>query len=340
VRAVTVGALLAVVVLGLCASACKHDYDALQDQTAPGIRDGGDSGTGGDSGASGSSGAGGAGSGGTGGSGSGGDSGAGGDSGVDDAGGAGGAGGAPDMCEPCDALSEEAMSAGLASCCRGLRDGTCGIAVSEADGAACFARDVPGEAHASCPAVGPASNRRDGCCRPDGRCGAQFEALGLGCLAREDIPEAIAPLADAIACRSPCEADVDCAGVPDVTTVCVPERAQPAMRYCALECQRDDDCGPEQVCALSPDAAQDRLLAFCQPPYGDREPNEICSNANQCVHGVCLQLVGQEDATCSLFCEVDDECPSDLPFCVRSQIARPSRTGEPIPFNVCSARDL
>jgi len=338
VRAGTVCALLAWVVLVLAGSACKHDYGALNDPIAPDIFDGGgDSGESGSSGAGGTGGSGSGGQSGTGGSGSGGESGTGGDSGVS---GAGGAGGATDMCEPCDALSEEAMSVGLASCCRGLRNATCGIGVSEADDGACFPRDVPGEADATCPAVGPAGNRRDGCCRPDGRCGAQFEALGLGCVAREDIPELIAPRAEAIACRLPCEADVDCAGVPDVTTVCVPARAQPAMRYCAVECQRDNDCGAEQVCALSPDVAQDRLLAFCQPPYGDREPNEICSNANQCVHGVCLQLVGQADATCSQFCEVADECPESLPFCVKSQIARPSRMGDPIPFNVCSARDI
>jgi hypothetical protein len=333
VRTLTVCGLLACGVLVL--GACTHDLDALQDTELPDIRDGGDSGAGGVSGTSGTGGSGGGGSGGTGGGS--GDSGAGGDSGI---GGAGGTAGTGDMCEPCDALSEEAMGAGLVSCCRGVRNGTCGIAVSEDDDAACFARDVRGEASATCPAVGPAGNRRDGCCRPDGRCGAQFEALGLGCVAREDIPDVFAPRAEAIACRLPCEQDVDCAGVPDATTVCVPERMQPAMRYCALECQRDADCGGDFVCALSPDVAQNRLLAFCQPPYGDREPNEVCAAANQCVHGVCLQLEGQPDATCSQFCEVDAECPESLPFCVGSQIGRPDGTGTPISFKVCSAEDI
>lgn len=333
--------LTALLPLVLGSSACKHDLDALQDEYVPDIRagHGGSSGSGGSGGSSGS--------------GSGGDSGAGGDSGEGGSGGSSGTGGssggtggtggtagaAEDACEPCDPLSDPAMELGFASCCRGLRNATCGIAVSEDSDAACFGRDVRGEPDASCPAAGPAGNRRDGCCRPDGRCGVELTGLGLGCLAREDLPASIAD-ADAIACRLPCEQDSECEGVPDVDTVCVPDRSDPDTRYCAVQCQRDEDCGPEQVCALSPDAAQDRLVAFCQEPYGDRESGEVCSNANQCVHGVCLKLQGQADATCSQFCEVDNECPDGQAFCVGSRIGRPSGMGDPIAFDVCSMEDL
>ena len=240
------------------------------------------------------------------------------------------------MCEPCDEPSDAAMELGLVSCCHGGRRDQCGLAVD--DGETCFALDVVGEEDASCPPVGPMGARHDGCCRVDGRCGARFEMLGLGASSRR-LPDAIAPRADAIACEFACAEDVDCAGAPGVTTVCIPHRLQADDRHCAIECQRDEDCADGLVCALSPDVAKDRLVAFCQEPDGDREPNEDCTAANQCVHGACLQLTGQATAQCSEFCESDMECPEDRPFCVGSSIGRPSGEGDPIDFDVCSTRD-
>jgi hypothetical protein len=46
--------------------------------------------------------------------------------------------------------------------------------------------------------------------------------------------------------------------------------------------------------------------------------------------------VGEPDATCSQFCEVKGDCPASLPFCVASEIGRPSGDGDPIAFRVCS----
>jgi hypothetical protein len=163
--------------------------------------------------------------------------------------------------------------------------------------------------------------------------------LGLGCVAREDVPAIIAPNAEPVSCQAPCEQDVDCEGLPDVATLCVPHRQRPDDRYCAMQCQRDGACAEGLVCALSPDVARDRLSAFCQLPYGDRDPNEVCTAANQCIHGVCLQLEGEPAANCSQFCETNADCPADRRFCVTSSIARPSGSGTAIDFKVCSTRD-
>ena len=127
-------------------------------------------------------------------------------------------------------------------------------------------------------------------------------------------------------CELACTEDDDCSGVPDVSTLCVPKRQQPDERYCALECKRDGNCADGLLCALSPDAEQDRLAAFCQAPYGDRASDAVCTAANQCPHGVCLVLKNETEAHCSQFCETDDDCPDGRPFCVLSSIQRPSRT--------------
>lgn len=305
-------------------SACTHDYDALREEPGPDIR----AGQGGRSGAGGTSGSGGAGASGTGGTA--------GSAGAGGAGeGGGGAGGGAGACEPCEELSAPAMELGLVSCCRGLARDECGLAVD--DGAQCLSRDVAGEDDTSCPPVGPIGMRHEGCCRADARCGARFDMLGLGCVAREDIPDVIAPNADAMPCQLPCAQDADCTGVPDVTAICVPKRDMTAERYCAVQCQRDADCAAGLVCALSPDAMNDRLVLYCQPPVGDRETAEECAMSNQCVHASCLRLDGESSGHCSQPCEDDSDCPASREFCVLTSLDFGADT--PFEFDACSTRD-
>ncbi len=286
---------------GLAGLSCKHDYDALQHGNGTAIDD---SGVGGQSGR--------------------------------DAGdsGEGGTGGSIGACAPCDPPSEAAQELGLEACCRGADRTECGLALGT--GTACFSRDAVGAVDSQCPAVGTAGERRDGCCRPDGHCGASFEGIGLGCVAREDIPNAFAPLAEPIACQLECAADSDCTDPSGEEALCVPRRNRPDMRVCAPSCKRDQDCASGLVCALGPDEDFDRLVAFCQMPVGDVEPTEFCSSAEQCVHGVCLRPSGEADALCSQFCRAEGDCPAAFDQCISSTIARPSGEGTPHSFSVCS----
>jgi hypothetical protein len=307
----------------LASSACTHDLDKLRSDRSSGLRDAGPSG-------SGSGGSGGRSNVGDGGGGSGGR----GDAGTD-AGGEGGSGGseAPaDTCEPCPELSSTATELELRSCCRGVGASECGFTFGAST--LCLPGSVPGQADAACSGVTAGGMQLDGCCRPDGRCGLDATATGLGCVAREVISEHLgAGTAAAVACRYECETDAECNVVPG-GFVCAEDPAGDE-RFCANECSRDRDCPTEleQVCAFANDFAMNRVLAICRPAVGGVEPGSVCEAAEDCVHGVCLAVTNREPY-CTEFCRTHADCADDRPTCFESNIARPDG-GTAQEFSIC-----
>ena len=310
----------------LCLGACSHDLDALREgRDEAGLR----------AGSGGSNGRGGSGGGASGrGAGTGAGTGAGGstsDGGVEpDAGSGSGTGGNAGACEPCPELTTQAENLGLRACCRGATDLECGLTFGE--GAVCLPRDVPGQPNDVCPEANPGSLTLPGCCRPDGRCGVVAEQVGLGCVARDEILPALGqPAPMPIACRFECEQDADCRGVPG-GFVCV-ETPDRMSRFCADDCTRDRDCPRGLICALNNDLGMDRVLAICRLPLGSGEPGDACGSANDCVHGVCSRLMGQ-DPFCTELCSTVADCGAAAGRCVLSQIPTPS--GEDAAgFKVC-----
>jgi hypothetical protein len=302
----------------LALAACKHDLDKLRAGRTASIRDAGTSGSGG--GAAGGN-AGRAGS-------------AGADGGPVDAGDdSGAAGGDPaDVCQPSCPEVESGGALELRSCCRGVGGRECGLTFGA--GAVCLPMAVPGQADSMCTGVTVGGMRFQGCCRPDGRCGLEAGATGLGCVAREFISEQLGDgTAEPVACHYQCEADEDCNGVPG-GFVCA-EDASGDERFCANDCSRDRDCPAEfgQVCGFSNDFAMNRVLAICRPPVGDVEPGEACTAAEDCVHGVCLMVTGREPY-CTDFCRSNADCVPARPTCFTSNIQRPDG-GTEQEFSIC-----
>lgn len=241
--------------------------------------------------------------------------------------GAGGTGSpAADSCEPCDRLSAAATQVGLRSCCRGTTNEECGLTFGE--GAVCLNRMVPGKSDPDCSAMMVGGMQLAGCCRPDGRCGVVAAPLGLGCLARDELPRAIGGSAEPVFCNAECATDGDCEGTP--TTNRCSENDDRSARYCAVECARDRDCPRGLICALTNDVEMDRVLAVCRPPVGDQVFGEFCSAATDCVSGVCL-MIEQQEPYCSRLCRNPTDCPE---VCFESTIPSP-RTGQLQSFSIC-----
>ena len=287
----------------LVSAGCKHDIQALQSGSDPMHLRVGGSGTG----ASGSSGA-------------------------SDAGAQGGSGGMDlphpaAACEPCDELSAAAMAAGLRSCCRGLRGDACGLTTTSS--ALCLPRAVPGQSNPDCPGL-QSTPGLAGCCRPDGRCGLTASALGLGCVARDEIPASIAGKSlEPIACDYTCEQDDECSVLPG-GRVCAEDPQDGSRRICADDCEHDAECPRDQVCALANDVGMDRVLAFCQAPLSDRMPGDTCSRAEDCAQGLCLMDV----QVCTALCTGPSDCPPALPRCLKGAINVPSGTRQDT-FAIC-----
>jgi hypothetical protein len=297
--------------LGVSAFACKHDLDALQSevgQTAP-LRDGGVPKGGRNGGGIGSAGsAGRASAAGTGGS----------------------AEPAPSACEPCERLSAPATQLGLRSCCRGATNAECGLTFR--DGTLCLPRAVAGQPDTECGSANSGDMKLEGCCRPDGRCGVAATVFGLGCVARDELPANLGGATQSKACTYECEVDADCnMGLSGLRCV---ENADRDGRYCAVECERNQDCKQlGHVCALTNDVGMDRVLAVCRPPVGSAAPGEFCSAATDCVNGVCLAIQGQTPY-CSQLCRNKPDCPAGSAACFQSNIQSPV-TQRPQPFSIC-----
>jgi hypothetical protein len=298
---------------------CSHDIDALRSErgASPGLREDA-GGTGGGSGGGGS-GSGGSGAGGSGGSASS-------DAGPNVMG--------PGPCEPCESLTEAAMSLDLQSCCRGIGNTQCGIAFPQSE--FCLPRFVQGTLDDACPDFNQGEMQLDGCCRPDTRCGLDAQALGLGCAAREELLPEVDQGGDSemIPCLYPCGVDEDCNVLPG-GFVCAEDLSH-AERHCARECKNDRDCAGTNVCALGNDLGMDRVLATCQPAVGSAAPGESCMRAEDCMHGVCIGTAGTT-GVCSNLCRLDGECPEDRPFCADTTILTIETRTEQM-FRICRAR--
>jgi hypothetical protein len=191
---------------------------------------------------------------------------------------------------------------------------------------------IPGHPDAACAAASSGDMRLEGCCRPDGRCGLAGSALGLGCVAKDELPASLGGSSEPVYCTYECEADTDCNEVlPGLRCV---ENAARDGRYCASECERNQDCARKgEVCAFANDVGMDRVLAICREPVGDAEPGDFCSAATDCVHGVCLR-VGTAPAYCSQLCKNRPDCPTESSGCIRSNIPSPV-TERLQPFSIC-----
>ena len=67
-------------------------------------------------------------------------------------------------------------------------------------------------------------------------------------------------------------------------------------------CQDDDDCDPDEVCALDEPGGEGE----CVTPTDDLEDGEACTDSAQCESGLC------HDGICTSECTDDDECADDL----------------------------
>jgi hypothetical protein len=273
-------------VLGAALASCSHDLDKLRHGNPGALRDGGSGGSGGGAGTAGSA-----------------------DEG-------------PGVCAPCEAPSAAAERLGLRSCCRGATQRECGLTFGE--GSLCLPRDVPGIPDQACPTTTADGTRFTGCCRPDARCGLSAAAVGLGCVARDEIlPALTSAVPELVECRYACEVDGDCGLLPG-DFVCAEDPAGSGDRFCADACQRDLDCRrwTDRVCALANDVARNRVLSICRTPVGDVQPGERCTAADDCLNGVCL-AVSASEGICSELCRNGADCASRR--CVSSDIPRPMR---------------
>lgn len=310
--AIGIGIASALLVAGF---GCQHDLTALQtdlDDNGPNLRK--------DAGASGSSGS----------------SGAGGNGGSHD-----GTGGSDvqqmsgDPClMSCDDPSTEAMNAGLMDCCYGIRKDKCGLNFGKDK--VCLPPAAPGRPDDTCPGARKGAMQFAGCCRPDARCGFQADALGLGCVARDDLPTTLVGAAiTSMPCDFPCMGDAQCS-VAGSTYKCGPNPiADGPAHICVQTCERDADCPRDQVCALTNDKSENRVLAFCQAQLTDKAPGEVCSSADECAQGVCLMNA----TVCTQLCKFQSDCPSERPICYKAPIERPDG-GMAQEFGACVPKDM
>lgn len=309
---INIGVAGAVLVAAL---GCQHDLTALQtdlDDNGPSLRK--------DAGASGSSGS--SGAGGSGGS-------------HDGSGGSNLPSTSGDPClKSCDEPSTAAKTAGLVSCCYGIRKDKCGLNFGMDK--VCLPLSAPGRPDDTCPAAHKGLMQAAGCCRPDARCGFQADAFGLGCVAREDVPMSLLGAAiTPIACAFPCQEDAQCS-VAGSTYKCGPNPTTDGPPHiCVQTCERDADCPRDQVCALTNDKTENRVLAFCQSQLTDKAPGEPCSSADECAQGVCLMNA----TVCTQLCKFQSDCPSERPVCYKAPIERPDG-GTAQQFGACLPKDM
>ena len=285
----------------LAIAGCKHDlkalskdYDELLDSGTAG-KGGGSSGKGGSGGSS---------------AGRGGSSGSGGSAGstMTD--------GGPQLpCNPCEELSTGAKALGLRRCCRGVPAKECGLTVGEDN--ACLPQMVPGQPNDTCGDIRILGMLREGCCRPDGRCGVATENLGLGCVAREELAPLAAdggPAPMAMACDYTCTNDDECTRVLEDLVCAEPDEG--TQRTCLPTCQNDAECpGDDELCSLTPDVGKNRFQNVCTPAVGDAVPGEACARISDCSHSICIVPEKPAEPYCSQLCRNLDDCPAGFKFC-------------------------
>ncbi len=304
----------ALLVCTLLALGCSHDLAALK--RGKGGSGSGESGTsaagaGGAGGASGTSaaGAGGAGSGGQ--------------SSTD--GGPAGTGGALDSCQPCVAAALDAGSAvPLEPCCTGTRKAVCGVSFDR--GLRCYERNVPGSTDTTCPEVTRGGTVLAGCCRVDSQCGVDI--VGLGCVARADVPAALGGPLTPRSCLPVCKDDAYCQKFSDAY-LCAQNPADGA-RFCALSCQHDPNCAGTagNVCVLQNNTLANRVDAICRKPIGTGAQNDPCASPNDCIHGACAtdKKAVPPRNFCTQLCGSDADCVGTFNACLQSSIPVPDKT--------------
>jgi hypothetical protein len=169
-----------------------------------------------------------------------------------------------------------------------------------------------------------------GCCRPDGQCGLASDTLGLGCVARGDIPAALGGPLETMACAFGCDEDAECTGGGD-NTVCAPPPSGEG-RICVRRCERDQDCPGALVCGLQNDFRDNEVVAYCQRAIGGGVPFDFCSDAGDCAHGACVQFEGASEPVCTQLCRNAGDCSSN--DCIDSRIFRPDQMGMQ-QFRIC-----
>jgi hypothetical protein len=322
-RALASSRVVLAALLSLGALACVHDVDKLKDPTGgsgtagtgasgSGSAGSGASGTGGSSGTSGTSGSGGTG-GGAAGDGTGGP--------VSD--------GGIESCAPC--ADPDPILGGKVlpeACCTGTRGDLCGVRFPMGD--RCFVKNVAGPADTTCPDAMREGVAFPGCCRPDGQCGIVVEQLGLGCVLRQDAPEALGGPLSERSCVPKCTDDDECKAFSD-DLVCAEDDTHTAgARYCARFCQRDRDCEDldKHVCAIQYNKTEDTIDFICRRPIGTGEQGDPCSHAEDCEHGACAKKTvdGTAMQYCTQLCGGETDCGSDTLMCSTTNIPTPSST--------------
>lgn len=246
--------------------------------------------------------------------------------------------GALSSCAPC---SEPPMVSGSAvmghACCAGTHGSVCGAAF--ATGQRCYERDVPGSVDTLCPDAKHAGKTFAGCCRADAQCGVTIDVLGLGCMARADVPPVLGGPLAARACVPLCKSDTDCMAFSDAY-ICT-ESAKDKTRFCALSCQRDKDCAGQAgtVCAIQNNIAENRVDAYCRKPFGQGAQGDPCSKPEDCMHGTCAvdRTVTPSRQFCTQLCGGDLDCIGGNTMCQTTSIPLPDGSGSQA-FRICLAQ--
>jgi hypothetical protein len=250
-----------------------------------------------------------------------------------------GAGGAADnlaSCQPCEPANGLSELVTPEACCTGAKDAQCGVSLSAAG--RCFARNSPGLSDTTCPDLMRAGARFAGCCRFDEQCGVSVDALGLGCLARDEVPVLLGGPLAARACVPTCDGDRACATLLDVS-VCVEDAThRPEARYCGYSCKSDKDCAalPGTVCGIQQNKTDQRIDAVCRKAFGPGLLGDACVTTTDCAHGVCLDAPGAR--YCSQLCRTDLDCEGIGTQCKISTIQLPAPGAGTQPFNICVAK--
>jgi hypothetical protein len=238
-------------------------------------------------------------------------------------------------CEPCSAPPAVAGSSLTGhACCAGATKKVCGSAFDT--GQHCYPRAVPGSTDTLCPDAKHGTKTFAGCCRADSECGITVDELGLGCVARADVPPILGGPLVARACVPHCKADADCQAFSDAY-ICA-ESDKDKSRFCALGCQRDQDCAAHSgtVCAIQSNTAQNRIDLFCRKPIGAGMQNDACSKPDDCARGACAvdRSVTPARQFCTALCGGDLDCIGGHEFCRATNIPLPDGTGHQ-PVSIC-----
>lgn len=178
-----------------------------------------------------------------------------------------GGGGATKTCggTRCPALAPELAALGASACC--AEADRCGIETPFAPGT-CLLPGAPGGADLACPAFTPnALFTWNGCCTPDGDCGALDGAGVLGCVANASL------------------------GAPESS--CTYDPANTCERVLEVRCDGAEDCPGDRMCCGEFDGAGYRLFR-CAASCAEREASTGTVWSQACHPGDACEVGGFE----------------------------------------------